>query len=175
MGAVWDIFTHARFRDCTENRSRFLAHLLIFWGFGGLFVTTVGVVISAYIFDHYPLPLWDPLKILGNVSTVALLAGLVLVMWDRLSTPAGTETSNGRDWSFLGILLAVTVTGAATEVLRFAEMPLLAYPVYFVHLTVVFALLMYLPYSRFAHMVYRTVALVHARYSGREATGATNP
>jgi quinone-modifying oxidoreductase subunit QmoC len=172
LGAMLDIFKHTRFRDCTANGRRYLSHQLMFWGFGGLFVTTSGVVVSAYVFDHYPLPLWDPLKILGNVSTVALLAGLVMVMRDRTVTPAATETSNSRDWSFIGILFTVTVTGLATEVLRFADVPLLAYPVYFVHLTLVFALLMYLPYSRFAHLIYRTVALVHARYSGREATGA---
>jgi quinone-modifying oxidoreductase subunit QmoC len=172
LGAVLEIFTHRRFRDCSASEGRFLSHLLMFWGFGGLFVTTVGVVVSAYVFDHYPLPLWDPLKILGNVSTVALLAGLVLVMRNRTTAPAATETSNSRDWTLIGILFTVTVTGLATEILRFAEIRSLAYPVYFVHLTVVFALLMYLPYSRFAHLIYRTVALVHARYSGREATRA---
>jgi quinone-modifying oxidoreductase subunit QmoC len=169
-----DIFAHKRFRDCDANGRRYLSHLLMFWGFAGLFVTTVGVVVSAYIFDHYPLPLWDPLKILGNVSTVALLAGLVLVIRDRMTVPAGTETSNVRDWTFIGLLFAVTVTGLATEILRFAEIRLLAYPVYFVHLTVVWALLVYLPFSRFAHLIYRTVALVHARYSGREPAGAVH-
>jgi quinone-modifying oxidoreductase subunit QmoC len=173
VGTVVEILTHSRFRKCSESKGRFFSHLLMFWGFAGLWVTTVGVVVSAYVFDHYPLPLWDPLKILGNVSTVALLLGLILVIIDRIGKPAATETSNSRDWSFIGILLAVTVTGLATEVLRFADVRLLAYPVYFVHLTVVFALLVYLPYSRFAHLIYRTVALIHARYSGREASRST--
>jgi len=174
LGAVLDIFTHSRFRECSARGRRYYSHLLMFWGFAGLFVTTVGVVVSVYLFDHYPLPLWDPLKILGNLSTLALLAGLVLVIWDRATAPAATETSNSRDWTFIGILFTVTVTGLATEILRYADVRSLAYPVYFVHLTVVFALLMYLPYSRFAHMIYRSVALVHARYSGREAIGTTH-
>jgi quinone-modifying oxidoreductase subunit QmoC len=168
VGAVKDILTHTKFSDCTQNKSRYYSHLLTFYGFLGLFITTVAVVVSVYVFHYYPLPLFHPLKIFGNLSTLAMVIGVTWIIADRASKPEATETSTGRDWTFILILFTVVLTGIATEVLRYADVASVAYPVYFIHLVFVFALLIYLPYSRFAHMIYRTVALTYARYSGRE-------
>jgi len=41
--------------------------------------------------------------------------------------------------------------------------------VYFLHLTFVLALIIYLPYSKLAHIVYRTIALIFGEISGRNA------
>ncbi len=70
---------------------------------------------------------------------------------------------------FLWTIFGVGVTGFLAQILRFADAPTIAYPVYFVHLVLVFELLIYSPYSKFAHFVYRTVALIHARYEDLSA------
>ena len=70
-------------------------------------------------------------------------------------------------WALVGTLLIVVLTGFASEALHYLRLEPHRHIVYFVHLVFVFALLIYLPYSKFAHIVYRTVAMVHAEYSGR--------
>jgi quinone-modifying oxidoreductase subunit QmoC len=61
----------------------------------------------------------------------------------------------------------VGVTGFATEALHYLRMEPHRHVVYFVHLVLVFALLIYLPWSKLAHVLYRTAALVFVERSGR--------
>ena len=79
-------------------------------------------------------------------------------------TKAGNSTYS--DWLFLDILLLTTLTGFLAQVTRLIGVGAIAYPTYFVHLLFVFFLLVYLPYSKFAHVVYRTVAMLHDAASG---------
>ena len=95
---------------------------------------------------------------------------------DRRRNTADVGKSSSFDWVFVWLLLGVGVTGFATEVFRFAVDPsaegaavTAAYATYFVHLVLVFQLLVYLPYSKFAHIFYRTVAMVYAEHTGRDA------
>jgi quinone-modifying oxidoreductase subunit QmoC len=54
-----------------------------------------------------------------------------------------------------------------TEITRLADWAFLSYALYFIHLIFVFSLFAYLPFTKLAHLVYRTVALAYAEYSGR--------
>ena len=51
---------------------------------------------------------------------------------------------------------------------RLAGAAAATYAVYFVHLMFVFCLFVYLPFSKLAHLVYRTVAMIYAEYAGRQ-------
>ena len=73
------------------------------------------------------------------------------------------------DRFFLWLVLSVIVTGVLTEVFRYTVAnPTVGFAVYVVHLGVVLSLFLTLPYSKFAHIFYRTTALVYAEYSGRD-------
>lgn len=165
-----DILTHKKFRECSAHQGRNVAHLFAFYGFIGLLFTTTFAVYYAYFVDGgYPFGFWHWCKILGNLSTLSLAIGLILLINDRVKLANGSESVSSNDWTFIVLMATVVGTGFLTEVFRYAQLPgAIAYGIYYIHLVFVFSLLIYLPYSRFAHVVYRTVAMVYAKHSGRE-------
>ena len=61
-------------------------------------------------------------------------------------------------------VLGVIGTGVLTEGLRFVAVPpVVACSVYILHLGAVLTLFITLPYSKFAHILYRTLAMTHER------------
>jgi quinone-modifying oxidoreductase subunit QmoC len=151
-------------------------------------------MINPFIEDHanhlpYPFPLLDfswpgisgvPWKLAANLGAIALIAGCIIAIRDRKKKEEGSSASTSFDWIFIWLLLIVGITGFITQVFRWIIAPdydpatfqmttlgYVAYAIYFVHLVVVFHLLVYLPFSKFAHIVYRTVALVYAEHTGR--------
>ena len=178
--AMIDVFVelmlHGRFGKCGASSSRRWAHMLIFYGFAGLFIVTGVVVILlvasmlGWIPESYPInSMTHPLKLAGNITGVLLVAGCSWAIYNRLSDPDSAGSSAYYDWFFLVMLLLVGLTGFGAQFARFREMTTLAYPVYFVHMTVNFALLVYLPYSKFAHIMFRFAALTYARTIGLDA------
>jgi len=175
-GAILDILRHRRFRQCTEapagtrpshKEHLYKTHLAVFYGFLGLVVTTASVGIGIYAFGYLtPWPFWHPVKILGNLSGAAVIAALAVFLWRRIADDGKAGKSTYSDWLFLSILALTTLTGFGSQALRLAGLRL-AYPMYVVHLLFIFFLLVYIPYSKFAHLVYRTVAILHAAASAR--------
>jgi quinone-modifying oxidoreductase subunit QmoC len=166
------ILRHRKFAECrarpagaraTHKEHLGPAHRWVFYGFLGLVATTTSVGIGIYAFGYLtPWPLWHPVKILGNASGLAVIGAVLVFAYRRLADGARAGKSTYGDWLFLGVLLLTTLTGFLCELLRLAQTPRLAYPTYVVHLVLVFVLLVYIPYSKFAHLAYRTTALVFA-------------
>jgi quinone-modifying oxidoreductase subunit QmoC len=164
IGVAMDVATHKSFGECQAKPSRRTGHLLLFWGFAGAAITSGLLIVAIYIQKlDMPLSLWHPYKILGNLSAVLLVIGGVMLMVNRYGSGRSIMRSSAFDNFFLGIVATVIVTGVITEVVRLAEMPLAAFVIYTLHLGVVMTLFLTFPYSKFAHMVYRTLALVHQR------------
>jgi quinone-modifying oxidoreductase subunit QmoC len=161
--ALVDIMTHSRFADCGAERMRYWGHLLTMWGFIGLAMigTLVGVG-TMFGVMHTPLEITGPWKIFANISSAVILAGLVILLVDRLKDPAKRAASTYFDWFFLLTLTGIVLTGILSQFLRLAQTSFM-YPVYFVHLVLIFMLFLYAPYSKLAHLAYRTVAMAATR------------
>ena len=167
------IFSHEKFASCEKSSSRFWSHLCVFFGFLALCLVTIWVItasVNPLIRDNfiYPFSFWSPWKILANVGGLALLTGCLLMIQDRFRNSEKSGIGSYFDWAFITILVVVVLSGFATEVLHYVRLEPHRHVAYFAHLVVVSMLLMYLPYSKFAHIIYRTIALVHAEYTGRD-------
>lgn len=162
--ALVDVATHRRFGQCREEQPRKLGHLALFYGFVGAAVTSGFIIVYMYIEGKpLPVPILHPYKILGNVSAVALVVGGLWLMYRRWFLPSERGPSTAFDNFFLGVVLLLIATGILTELARFYLAPLPAVLVYVVHLGTVVALFGTFPYSKFAHMLYRILAMVHER------------
>lgn len=166
---ISEIISHKRFEKCNVTKDRKLAHLLVFLSFIGLAVTAGWGVLYLYLLHREsPYPLTDPMKWLGNISAIMLLVGIVMVINNRKKNEEKAGKGGYYDWLFIYIVFAIMATGILSEVARLADIAVLAYPVYFIHLVVVFFLFAYAPFSKMAHMVYRATAMVFAKATERD-------
>jgi len=172
---ISEIISHKRFEKCNVTKDRKLAHLLVFFSFIGLAITTAWAVLYLYgpgimkllgaepfkwMLGPSPYPLTDPVKWLANVSALALLVGITLVIRNRQKNVEKAGKGGYYDWLFIYIIYAIMATGILSEVVRLSNIAVLAYLIYFTHLIVVFFLFAYAPFSKMAHMVYRATAMV---------------
>ena len=161
------ILKHNKFSECSENKDRSTAHLMVFYSFISLFIVTNIFFIHLYVLQiHGPYSQLHPVKWLANVAGIALIIGAILMIKDRLSKT--DQASNYKDWYLIGLVLGLGLTGMLTEITRLAGAAGISYALYFIHLVFVFNLFAFIPFSKLAHLVYRTIALAYDEYGNRK-------
>ena len=162
------ILKQDKFSECSENSDRDTPHLMVFYSFIGLFIVTSTFFIVLYGFKiEGPYEQYNPVKWLANISGIALLIGSGLMIKNRISKK-DDQANMYKDWYLLGLVFGVGLTGMLTEMTRLAGTACPTYFFYFLHLMFVFVLFISLPYSKLAHIAYRTVVLAYDEYSGRK-------
>jgi quinone-modifying oxidoreductase subunit QmoC len=169
--AVNEIIQHNRFRECKANANRVTGHLPLMLSFIALlFVTaysafTQDVLGIFYPSLHGPLSMMNPVKIVANIAAIALIFGIGVLWSNRAAAEAESGTTpTFYDWFLIYEIMAVGITGLCAELGRLVGVPVLAYFFYYLHLVAVFMLFLYMPYTKFAHMVYRTFAMAFEKY-----------
>jgi citrate/tricarballylate utilization protein len=165
---------HASGRDCAigeERRApwRRWFHHCTFYGFLLCFASTsVAAVYHSVLGWAAPYPLFSAPVVLGSIGGAGLLVGPAGLLWDRRRRDPALADPNQRgfDESFIVLLWLTSFTGMLLLVLRSTPwMP----PLLIVHLGVVLALFVTLPYGKFMHGLYRAAALVKAAAEQAEA------
>jgi citrate/tricarballylate utilization protein len=142
----------------TDNRR--LYHHLTFYGFLLCFAATSFATLYHYFLGlQAPYPWYDLPVVLGTLGGIGLLIGPVGLLRAKQARDPALQNANGQgmDVAFLVMLFLTSLTGLALLVLRAtpAMGVLLA-----IHLGVVFALFITMPYGKFVHGIYRFAALV---------------
>lgn len=178
--SVVEIVQHTRFKKCNTNADRLKGHLPLLLSFLALFFVTVYSaftqdVIGIFIPEmHGPISMWNPVKILANVAAIALIVGVGILWGNRARKEAeGTATPTFYDWFLIWMIMGVGVTGLAAELSRLIGVISVGYIIYYLHLVSVMMLFLYMPYTKFAHMMYRTFAMAFERY--RESAYVKSP
>lgn len=141
---------------------KWASHSLVFWGFLLLSAsTTVNYVTNA---SGGPLSLINPVRILGNLGGIMLIAGLAIVVY-RISTDSDKrEVTLGPDYLFIGFLLLAGLTGFLSEYASEIDAVTWIYGVYVVHLLSSAVLLLLAPFTRFVHAIGRPIIRLSERY-----------
>jgi quinone-modifying oxidoreductase subunit QmoC len=161
------VLRHDKFNECSENKDRATAHMMVLFAFIGLFIVTSIFFITLYGLQiHGPYSQLNPVKWLANVAGLSLVIGSLLMIKNRLAKKDQVSTYN--DWWLISWALALGATGLLTEMTRLAGMAGISYTLYFIHLMFVWSLFFFIPYSKLAHLVYRTTALAYNEYIGRK-------
>ncbi len=146
--------------------SRWFVHAAVFWGFLGLLLATILRFVALPIHGALVSP-WEPVRLLGIVSGVALLYGTAMMMLRRArKVDRYTSRSTFMDWAFLVLLFLAGLGGFVTDIAQYAGLPFWTYAFMVFHLVVVFDLLMLIPFTKFAHVIYRPLALWLSRIYG---------
>jgi len=152
---------------------RWFIHASAMWGFLGLAVATA----LNYLLDIIGLkptgtfvPIWYPIRLLGTIAGAVFLYGVSILMYRRWKKE-GKAHSNSRaaDWMFLWLLWLAGFTGFIVELSLYLPAALWGRWFLLAHVGISMELILLLPFTKFAHAIYRTAALfVHELNPVRE-------
>lgn len=181
LQAFWDaVFVQSlaqkRYREECETPqntvawyySKWFIHAATMWGFLGLLLATA----LNFLLDVTGIkatgtfvPLWYPTRLIGTLSGLLFMYGVSVLLYKRLwAVDKAHSFSRPSDWTFLSLLWFSGISGFIIEIaLYLPGAPVWGYWMFIFHVSVSMVLLLLLPFTKFAHSIYRIVALyVHA-------------
>ncbi len=166
-----EVVGQRRYRDCDSEKTqppgplllrRWFVHYSIMMGMAGLGLATV----LDYLFKtpgSY-VPIWYPIRLLGTVAGAFFVYGTTVAILQRLRKPDKYYAHTGlSDWLFLGFLWPIGITGFILELADYVPLAggagVAMGVIFLVHIALAMELILLLPFTKFAHILYRPAAI----------------
>jgi hypothetical protein len=165
---VREMATMNRYKNCDTDEDSFwkekswyrqpwFVHWSIMWGFIGLLVATI----LDFLLKDPATSIWWPSRVIGTIAGLFLVYGTSIAINYRLKkvTKSYSETHLA-DWVFLWFLWIAGVTGFWLEISVALDADLLVnHLVFLIHTIISMELVLLFAFSKFAHALYRPIAL----------------
>ncbi len=165
---VNELVTMKRYQTCDREEDSFwhqkpnltrpwFVHWSIMWGFLGLLLATI----LDFLLKDPSTTIWWPSRILGTVSGLFMMYGAGLALYYRMvKITDAYANSKLADWVFLWSLWIAGLTGFWMEIaVMFGGNALVNQVVFVIHVIMAMELVLLFAFSKFAHALYRPVAL----------------
>ena len=160
----WHFFTQKRYSECERKREHpffmpWFIHLGLMLGY-----VTMLVLVMVFIeqLQSGPEIQWS-VHIFGYLATIGLAAGTIYFIRNRMKKNyVQYKKSHGTDWVFVILLFFIVLTGIAQHVFHRTGLIELANIIYVIHLMCVVPWLLRMPFSKWAHLMYRPLAMYFA-------------
>jgi quinone-modifying oxidoreductase subunit QmoC len=152
-------FTQKRWRDCNEDRSRWLKHLFLVSGYITMLTLVLGFLWWFQTDELYPI--YHPQRWLGYYATIALIVGSVEILISRWRKKEQLHRfSHPSDWLFPVFILVGATTGILVHIFRYAGWAWPTYIIYVIHVMAMIAMLdTEVGIGKWAHLFYRPLAM----------------
>jgi heterodisulfide reductase subunit C len=151
--------TQKRWRDCGEDHSRWLNHLLLVSGY--VIMLTLVVVFLWWFQTDNIYPIYHPQRWLGYYATLVLIYASTEALVGRMRKKEQIHRfSHPTDWLFPAFILVGSITGILVHIFRYAAWPWPTYIIYTIHLMAMIAMLdIEVGIGKWTHLIYRPMAM----------------
>ena len=157
----WQFFTQKRYAECEAKRETkvfmpWIIHLGLMLGY---FIMLVIVMVFLEDLQYGPEIRWS-VHIFGYLAAIGLIVGTIYFVRRRLHKDyIQYKKSHSTDWIFIVMLFMIVVTGIFQHLFHRLGLYELANVTYILHLMAVVPWFLRIPFSKWAHLVYRPLAM----------------
>ncbi len=159
---VLHLLTQMRWRECSEDKSRWLKHFILVSGY----LTMMSLIIVFIRWFQVDDSSWHFSSIFGYYATGTIMGITAEMMWSRYKKreEAIHRYTEPSDWLFLILLFLSCLTGIVMHGVRLAGWPMGTYVMYVVHLAFAVPMLVIeVPFGKWSHLFYRPLAMFLTR------------